>query len=215
MKYQALLFDLDGTLVDSVKLIYEAFNHVAEKYLGRRYLPEEIVRFFGPSEEATWRSLLPQERLEEGLKEYYGYYLDHHDEVILYAGIGELLQHLKVRKTPLAIVTGRGKRTTEMTLDALSLKSFFPCVITSDEVQLPKPHPQGVLLACESLGVSPEKVLMIGDSPIDIEAGRQAGTQTAGVFWGTFGLGGSLEDSHPDYAFQTPAELAAFLLNHS
>ena len=213
VNYQAILFDLDGTLVDSAKLIYGAFNHVAEKYLGRRYTPEEITPFFGPSEDSTWAKLLSPDQLEGALKAYYSYYRRNHDEVILYEGIPRLLKRLGERRVPLAIVTGRGKRTTEITLELCRLGPFFQEVVTSDDLTHPKPHPQCVLEACRRLGVQPAQALMVGDSRLDIQAGRSAGAVTAAALWGTFGLNASLEQAQADYGFQSPNHLESFLFD--
>jgi len=210
--YQAILFDLDGTLVDSATLIYGAFNHVAEKYLGRSYAPEEITRFFGPSEDSTWAKLLRPEQLEHALEAYYSYYRRNHAEVILFDGIPRLLKRLGEQRAPLAIVTGRGKRTTEMTLEMCRLRPFFQEIVTSDDITHPKPHPECVLEACRRLGVQPAEALMVGDSPLDIEAGRSAGAVTAAALWGTFGLSAPLQQARPDYCFDSPRDLEAFLL---
>ena len=199
--------------MDSAKLIYGAFNHVAEKYLGRRYTPEEITPFFGPSEDSTWAKLLPPEQIEGALKAYYSYYRRNHDEVILYEGIPELLEGLSEREIPLAIVTGRGKRTTDITLELCRLGPFFQEVVTSDDLTHPKPHPECVLEACRRLGVQPAQALMIGDSPLDIQAGRSAGAATAAALWGTFGLGGPLEQARPDHRFPSPRHLESFLFD--
>ena len=110
MRYHAVLFDLDGTLVDSVRLIFGTFNHVAERFLGRRYAPEEITSFFGPSEQSTWEQLLRPENLKEGLKAYLTYYQENHHQVILYDGIQRLLDRLQPLPVRTAIITGRGRR---------------------------------------------------------------------------------------------------------
>ena len=213
IQYKAILFDLDGTLVNSKKMIFAAFNHVAENFLGRRYAPEEIVSFFGPSEEQTWAELLSADQLEEGINAYYAYYRQKQEDIIPYEGIPSLLDQLVNRKTPLAIVTGRGKRTTEMTVEHLQWQSYFSSIITNADIQRPKPHPECVSLACQELGVSPQEALMIGDSPMDIEAGRSAGSATAAAFWGTFGPRENLEKTQADFEFETPSVLQTFLLN--
>jgi len=212
VNYQAILFDLDGTLVDSAKLIYGAFNHVAEKYLGRSYAPEEITRFFGPSEDSTWAKLLRPEQLESALEAYYSYYRRNHAEVILYDGIPRLLEGLGEQRVPLAIVTGRGKQTTAITLELCDFEPFFQEVVTSDDITHPKPNPECVLEACRRLGVQPAQALMVGDSPLDVEAGRSAGAATAAALWGTFGLSAPLQQARPDYRFESPKDLEAFLL---
>ena len=215
VQYKAILFDLDGTLVNSKKMIFGAFNHVAENFLGRQYVPEEIVSFFGPSEEQTWAELLSEDQFEEGIKAYYAYYLQKQEDIVPYEGIPSLLSQLANRQPPLAIVTGRGKRTTQMTVEYLKWRPFFSSIITNGDIQQPKPHPESVLLACQQLGVTPQEALMIGDSPMDIEAGRSAGAVTAAAFWGTFGPRENLEKTRADFEFETPSDLQTFLLNHT
>jgi len=212
-KFDALVFDLDGTLVDSARLIFGAFNHVAEYYLGRRFEPEEITRFFGPSEESTWRNLLPPDKVEEGLRRYYQYYRDRQMECVLFDGVRPLLERLKQTGVKLAIATGRGAKTTGITVEHLGLEKYFPVILTSGDITRPKPDPEVVQLACHRLQVSPEKTLMVGDSAMDVEAGRAAGTATAAVLWGSFGLGGPVQQAGPDYAFETPSAFEAFLWN--
>jgi len=211
VNYNAILFDLDGTLVDSAKLIFGAFNHVAERFVGRRYAPEEITTFFGPSEESTWVHLAKPGELQEALDAYYAYYKERQDEVEVYPGIEPLLARLKAAGVPMAIVTGRGVRTTQITYEHFDFERFFSCVVTSHDISHPKPHPESVSLACERLQVKPARTLMVGDSAMDVEAGRSAGAATAGVLWGTFGLGGPMEKAGPDYRFESPKALERFL----
>ena len=212
-KYKAILFDLDGTLVDSAKLIFGAFNHVAEYYLGRKYRPEEITKFFGPSEKSTWVELLPPDQVQEAIDRYLLFYREQQDQCSMFDGIRPLLERLKDNQVPLAICTGRGRTTTSITVEHLGLDRYFSQVLTSTDIERPKPDPEMLLLACQRLDVESSETLMVGDSSMDIEAGRAAGADTAAVLWGTFDLGGPLEAASPDFRFTHPKELEAFLFN--
>ncbi len=212
MHFDAILFDFDGTLADSARFTLDAFNHVAVKYFGRPYTIEELKPHFGPSEETTWRSILPREVAEQGLRDYFDYYQREQARIQIFEDIPEVLKKLNHRNIPLGVVTSRGRKTMEISLEHFKLHDIFQAVITSDDVKNHKPDPEPILLGCQRLGVSPEKCLMVGDTQADVLAGRAAGTKTAAVFWGPFGIDGRLEDAGADWHFHKVRQLEEFLL---
>ena len=102
--------------------------------------------------------------------------------------------------------TGMGRRGTKWTFSVLGLEKWIDCKVTGDDVRQYKPDPEGIFKALEAIGVPPEKSLMVGDSPKDVEAGRVAGAKTGIALWGIHNE--SLFDSvHADYRFQSPLQI--------
>ena len=136
-----VIFDMDGTLTRTNELIFESFNHVAEKYTGKRLSPHEIVALFGPPEEGGLAKVVGDESVEEAMDELCEYYQAHHGRLAgLHQGIDNILRYLKNRGTKLAIFTGKGKRTAGITLHELNIAQYFDVVISGSDVVNHKPH---------------------------------------------------------------------------
>ena len=178
----AILFDLDGTLVDTNELIIDSFIYtfkVLKKDVPSR---EEIISCFGePIFESMGKYF---EDVNEAVKTYREFNLKYHDERISsYKGAKELLSILKNRGFKLAIVTSKNRSTALRALELLGLIDYFDSFVTSDDVDIHKPDPEPVLKACELLEISPKEAIMIGDSIYDIMSGRDAGSKTCGVLY--------------------------------
>jgi HAD superfamily hydrolase (TIGR01509 family) len=185
-----VIFDVDGTLTRTNELIFASFNHVAEKYLGRRFAPEEIIALFGPPEEGAIIKVFGPESVDEVMEELLLFYASRHREMAsLHAGIEEVLSFLKGRGIALAVFTGKGRTTTAITLDILQLSGYFDMVVSGNDVVRHKPDPEGILRVLERFGCPPESALMVGDSLSDIRAARAAGVPVASVLWDCY---------HPD-----------------
>lgn len=177
-----ILFDLDGTLINTNDLIIESFMHTFNQY-GLNFTHEEIITFNGPPLRETFHSI-DQERAEEMIATYREHNLFHHDEFVTpFPYVLETLQELKKREFELGIVTTKMKKSVEKGLAVTGLEPFFKSIITLDDVSHAKPHPEPVLKAMKELHGEPKSTLMIGDNSHDIEAGHHAGVQTAGVAW--------------------------------
>jgi phosphoglycolate phosphatase len=185
---RAVLFDLDGTLLDSAPDLVAALNHVRES----RTLPP-----LGVAEMSSYVSHGAAGLLNAGMpatdnatfESWRAAFLDHYAENLyressLYEGIPELIDFLNISAIPWGIVTNKFEALTLPILEAAHLKDSISCVVCGDTLKRTKPDPAPVHLACTILNVPPENTLFVGDDSRDLAAGKAAGTQTAAVFYG-------------------------------
>ena len=209
---EAFIFDIDGTLADTYPLIMRAFNKFAMKYIGREWSIEEIVAQFGPPETEIIARQVDERSREEAIEYYYRGYEQLHNGTLLYDGIPELMSELEERSIKLAIFTGKGRRSTAITMEKLGLAGRFDPVITGDDVGRGKPHPEGVLKAAEAMNASLERVAMVGDHRSDILAGRAAGVFTVGALWHGYDNDALLQ-ANPHETFKTPSDMLKWIKN--
>lgn len=183
--YKAIIFDIDGTLTFTNRLIFDSFNHITEKYLGKRLSDEEIIALFGPTEDVILKQMFP-DKYEEVRKNYYEYYNNNHDIAQLYKGMKELLLDLKKEDIILGIFTGKGRTSSLITLNFLGIRELFDMIVTGDDVKNHKPSPEGILKFVETFHLNPAEVLMVGDAPSDIIAAKEAGVEIASVVWDSY-----------------------------
>lgn len=180
-KISLVVFDLDGTLADTHKLIFDSFNFIMRKYKGIEMEPAEIMSYFGPPEEVCIKNIIGPEKFLDALRDYLNYYEMHLGETIVFPGIPELLRDLKSSKMLLSIFTGKGKETTESTLKYHGIRSYFDFVVTGSGVRNHKPHPEGVQLALSKLKVAAAETVMVGDSMSDYKAAEASGVNFIAV----------------------------------
>lgn len=206
---EALVFDLDGTLIDSRLDIAAALNHALEK-TGRRALPiETISGFVGDGSRvlcarATGLSEDDPD-LEKVLSAFLVHYREHaadHSRLMPYAR--EALEAL--RSYPLALCTNKPRAVTDVVLSALGMESVFASIVAGGDTVEKKPHPGPLFAIANELGIAPSNLVMIGDSPQDIEAGHRAGALTVGIRGG-FPPIESLLAARPDVVIDSLAEL--------
>lgn len=211
--FDAVIFDLDGTLADTIPLIVSSFNAACRVPLGREFLSEEVIARFGiPDNAMLLRELqeFPAATVDEAIENFHLHYHEQHGIVKAYPGITELLCALHERGTPLGVMTGKGRRTAKITLSELGWEGLFGGVVTGDDVTQQKPHPEGVLKAAADLSIAPQKCLFVGDSPADIKAGQAAGMKTAAVVWHRF-YQDEMRNLGADYWAETPTQLSSLL----
>ncbi len=204
--FDPVVFDLDGTVVDTVELIVQSFRYATRTVLGV-VLPDEVITA------GVGQPLMGQmERLSaDHAQELYDVYREYnhrrHDELIRgYDGVAEVLDGLKAAGRRLGIVTSKSRDTTAMAFRAVGLRQHFDVVVTASDSTEHKPSPVPLRLCLERLGAEAVGSLYVGDSPVDIEAGRAAGMATAAVAWGVFGREALLAVA-PDYWLDEPREL--------
>src|SRR5205823_1116675 len=134
------------------------------------------------------------------------YYANHHHHLIPYDGVAELLGELNERGARIAVVSLKPRRAGEREIDITGLRSLIALNVWGDDVERPKPEPDGVLRAMSELGASPRSTLVIGDSPADIMMGRRAGTRTAAALWSGASRERLLSES-PDLALASPGDI--------
>ena len=184
MKLKAVIFDLDQTLVATQELIVAAFNHVLSKYAKKELPPEQVVAAFGPTEEGMLKNLLQTRYRPEALEDYYRFYRKHHDRAPAYPGIKPVLTLLSSHRIGRGLLTGKGNRSTLLTLAAVKLLDSFETIVTGDNVSRPKPHPEGLNKAMAALKSDVERTLMVGDAAVDFAAAREVGVRCWGAYWG-------------------------------
>jgi len=182
-RFEAVVFDLDGTLADTIPLIAVSFNAAVGPVAGRDFTLEEVIAKFGPPDSAMLRREVGDELWEEVNERYHQNYKALHSMVTVFDGVDEMLDTLFVADVPMGIMTGKGRRTADTTLAAFFWRMYFGAVITGDEAARPKPAPDGLLEVARQLGVRPERCAYVGDSPSDVKAGRTAGMVTIAAGW--------------------------------
>ena len=171
---RALLFDLDGTLTDTLPLVIASLNAALAPVWGAPRSPSEIRRLFGPPEGRLIAQQAPDD--PQAVERFYRYYRDHHQRIAkLFPGVRTMLSTLVELGWPLGLVTNKGHRSTVITLDQLGLRPFFPVIVDGDGLSRPKPAPEGIALALGRLGAAPGDAAYIGDMPSDLAAARAAG----------------------------------------
>jgi len=183
----ALVFDLDGTLIDSRRDITTAVNRTRAGYELAPLALEQVVTMVGEGARLLIQRALPEipaERIDEAL----AVYLDHYRQVCLdqtrpYPGIVEMLARLAATY-PLALLSNKGEELSRIVLRGLGLDRFFREILGGDSLPTRKPDPAGLYLLAERLGVPREQVMLVGDTRIDAETARNAGCLFALVEWG-------------------------------
>ncbi|REE83853.1 phosphoglycolate phosphatase/pyrophosphatase PpaX [Paenibacillus taihuensis] len=185
---RTVLFDFDGTLADTLPLSFRGFQAVFAQYDNRTVSEDEIIAMFGPTEDdIIARNLINQAAVQEATALYYELYRNGHfgsDDVgPLPSEIVHMLAELREKGMKIGVITGKSKKAFLISAEALQLASFFDVVITGDDVEQPKPHPEGIFKALHILGADKDESVFLGDSNADIRAGRAAGLPTYGVQW--------------------------------
>lgn len=208
---RAVIFDLDGTLADTIPLICAAWNAAVPMYTHRTYTDEEIIARFGIPDTAMIRREIPGRAAEHAIEVFYHFYETQHHRVRIFEGVSEMLDNLQNRMLPLGLMTGKGRHTADITLRALRWTDLFRSVITGDEVEHQKPHPEGVLKVARELKVDPQHCAFIGDSAADMGAGKSAKMFTIAAAWGSV-FNDQLRTLQPDAWADSPGDVTRLLI---
>ena len=183
---RAVVFDLDGTLVDSVDLIVESFRHATRSVLGKELPREELIAGVGkPLQEQM--ELVDRERADELVRAYREFNHREHDRMLrLYAGVDDLLRRLRQAGIRVGLVTSKSRPVTQMAFDTTGIDSLLEATVCAHETERNKPHPDPLLYCLELLSVEPGQACYVGDSPYDLQAARAAGVRSVAVAWGVF-----------------------------
>jgi pyrophosphatase PpaX len=202
------LFDLDGTLIDSVRLILDSYHHTLATHGLPPRTDEEWLAGVGTpltTQFAAWRD--DPETLKALIATYREYNLTHHDRMVtVYPGVVDVMRELKGDGITTGLVTSKNRAGALRGLTLAQLEAMMDVLVCADEVENPKPHPEPVEKAVRLLGADPRATVYVGDSVHDMLAGRAAGVRTAAALWGPFGRS-HLEGAQPDYWLERPEEL--------
>lgn len=207
MSYKTVLFDLDGTLLDTNELIIASFLHTLEQFCPEKgYGRQDVIARMG----LPLRDMLASfhaEQVEEMMAVYREHNFANHDKMVkAFQHVPEVLAELDKRGIVMGVVTTKQKNTVEMGLRLCQIERYMRSVVTIEDVANPKPHPEPVLKAMKELSAEQETTLMVGDSRYDIEAAKQAGIDSAGVAWSLKGEE-YLRQYEPTYMLQDMRDL--------
>lgn len=206
MGFKYVLFDLDGTLINTNKLIIDSFKYTYKTCLGLEVSEEEILKSFGEPLIVTLKRY-SEEKADVLFKTYIEYNESrHNDTVTIFDGIQELLEELVKQGRTLALVTAKRRKVALMGLDLFDIKKYFDLFLTLEDTELHKPNPAPVIRALELLNAHPRDAIMVGDSVFDIHCAHGADVKAALVKW-SVAQGFQDDAASADYIVHDTAEL--------
>ena len=209
---KGVIFDMDGTIADTLPLCIAAFRKSIEKLSGRCLSDREIIRTFGPSEEGTIAALLP-EQYDEGLAMYLKYYEEMHPELCPepFYGIPNIFFHLRRCGLKTALVTGKGAGSLAISMRVLKMNDWFDCIETGNPKGPSKP--ESLAGALGALGIGPREALYVGDAASDVDAAREAGVPIVSAAWAGTADVPALRKKKPDQICFSVPDLKKYLFS--
>ncbi|MGM0902634.1 pyrophosphatase PpaX [Mesobacillus maritimus] len=209
-KIDTVLFDLDGTLIDTNELIVSSYLHTLDHYLPGQFQRQDVLPFMGPALRDVFEGI-DSTRADEMIRTYREYNLSNHDRLVTeFEGVNETIRSLSENGYKLAVVTTKLADVAKMGLKLTGLDQYFQVLIALDDVEKAKPDPEPIYKALDILGSKPESAMMVGDNHHDVLAGKNAGTKTAGVSWTLKGRE-HLAAYDPDYMLDQMPDLLSIL----
>jgi pyrophosphatase PpaX len=207
IRFPVVLFDLDGTVVDSGGIILASMRHATREVLGRDFGDAELMQAVGgPGLEAQMAVFAP-EQVDELVRVYRDHNEPLHEELEACAGMENVLFRLRAEGRRLGVVTAKRRSTVELAFARVPLAHLFETVVGGDETEKHKPDPEPLLLAAERMNARPAETAYVGDSPFDIRAAKAAGMYAIAVTWGRIHDRERLEREEPDAIVERAEEL--------
>lgn len=207
-----VVFDFDGTVADTLPICYYAFQQVFQTYDQTERTISEIQQMFGPSEAGIiQQNVKNQMDINAAVSAFYRHYEERHQDYVRpFAPIHALLADMRDKGLQIAIFTGKGRKSLDISLKELNLSGLFDIMVTGDDVIHPKPHPEGLHHIMTALGCRPNNTIMVGDSDADVEAAIRAEVTSIRADWMPRT---SPENFHfePDHVFTEVDQLRRFL----
>jgi pyrophosphatase PpaX len=211
VRFPVVLFDLDGTVVDSGPIILASMRHATREVLGRDFGDAELMQAVGgPGLEAQMAVFAP-ERVAELVQVYRAHNEPLHDELEACVGMEDVLLRLHADGHRLGVVTAKRRSTVELAFARVPVAHLFETVVGGDETERHKPDPAPLLLAAERMQADPAETAYVGDSPFDIRAAKAAGMHAVAVTWGRIHERDRLAREEPDAIVDAPKELLEHL----
>ena len=209
--YRCVIFDLDGTTGDTLPMAITAFSEVFRELTGGYISDEGISRYFGPSEEGTLRGILPAGKVQAGLALYLKHYAELHDRMCPkpFDGVRELIAEIKRRGAVCALVTGKARKSLDISLQKFGMTDAFDAIETGIAERPIKA--EGIRRVLEKFGVASEETLYVGDAPGDITAARELSCHVASAAWASTAEPDTLEKMNPGMVFYDVKTLAEYL----
>ena len=209
-----IVFDFDGTIINTNDVIIASWQATWEKFLGYRESVQVIKDTFGETLKFTASQKFPEIPVDDVINYYREYQFQHCDEMVyIFDGIEEMLKELKTQGYRTAIATSRTYEGTMKYLHQFGIAEYFDAVVTMDDVTNHKPNPETCLVALEKLGGKPEEAVMLGDTRFDIGCSNNAGVDSILVGWGEVTNEEKLREIgyEPTYCIDHPRDLIALL----
>jgi pyrophosphatase PpaX len=208
-RFDAVLFDLDGTLIDSEQLILASYRHTMQAHLGH-VPPEDAWKATIGQPLVVQMKMFAADEDEAAamIRTYVEHNLANHDDYVRqFPGVLPVVEEIRRSGVSLGIVTSKKGRATRMGLARCELPAeWFGAIVTADDVTRHKPEPEPVLTALQWMGVGADRALFVGDSTHDMRSGRAAGVTTAAALWGPY-TRSQLEPTDPDIWLEAPEDL--------
>jgi pyrophosphatase PpaX len=212
MRFPVVLFDLDGTLVDSGAIILASMKHAATTVLGREIPDAELMAAVGGPGLVAQMEALDAARVDELVRVYREHNEPLHADLEPCTGIEPALDRLREEGRRLGIVTAKRHVTVQLAFDVLPrLEGYFDVVVGADDTRRHKPDPEPILHALDVLGAAPAEAAYVGDSPFDVQAARAAGAFAVAVTWGRIHDEERLFREQPDALVHDAQELLRVL----
>ena len=209
---QIILFDLDGTLIDSVRLILDSYHHTMRSHGLPPHTDEHWLRGLGTPltvQFSDWSN--DPATLQALVTTYREYNLEHHDRMVtVYPGVVDAVTAIRAAGVRTGLVTSKNRNGALRGLGLAGMGRMMDVLVCADEVTNPKPHPEPVEKAVRILGGDVRETVYVGDSIHDMQSGRAAGVQTAAALWGPFGRS-HLDGAAPDFWLESPSDLPSLL----
>jgi pyrophosphatase PpaX len=207
VRYSTVLFDLDGTLIDSGAMILASFRHATRTVLEREIPDAELAALVGGMNIHEQMRTLDARHVDELVRVYREHNEPLHADLQAFPGVENLLGELQAQGRKLGVVTSKRRRTVDLAFAVLPIERFFDAVVTSGDTERHKPNPEPVLLALERLGADRADAAFVGDSPFDVRAGKAAGVFSVGVSWGGLHSYERLVEAGADVVVHSPEDL--------
>jgi len=211
VRFSTVLFDLDGTLIDSAAIILASMRHATRTVLGREIADEQLLAGVGTGLRYEMHAF-DAERVDELIDAYRAHNEPLHSELQPCAGVLDILPALRAHGRRLGIVTAKRHVTVELAFSTVpGLREHFEVVVGAEDTERHKPNPEPLLAALDRLDAAAAATAYVGDSPFDVQAARAAGVTAIAVTWGRFHTRVRLEREDPDAVVDSAEELLAVL----
>ena len=211
MRFPVVLFDFDGTVIDSGAIILASMRHATKTVLGRDIPDDELGRAVGGSGLVEQMRLIDPARVDELVACYREHNEPLHSELAECAGMSDVLTTLKAEGRRLGVVTAKRQETVRLAFSYLPLERFFDVVVGSEDTERHKPDPAPLEHALDLLRAGRDDAVYVGDSPFDVRAAKAAGMHSVAVTWGGIHPRDRLEAEGPDEVVDTAEEFLAAL----
>ncbi len=211
MLVSTVLFDLDGTLLDSGGMILASLRHATRTVLRREIPDAELLAPVGGSGLRDQMLALDRERAEELVAAYRKHNEPLHSQLVAFPGVASVLERLRAEGRRVGVVTAKRRATVALAEPALPALADLDVVVTWEDTERHKPNPDPISFALERLGAQARSACYVGDSPFDVAAARSAGVLAVAATWGAIHTRERLETERPDAIVSSPEELLAVL----